>query len=137
MLSARIREKACDLGIDMVGFVGAEAIDRYTGLFVSWDNARLKKTTDYLTNAKSVIVLGFYGWDEVCDIAARKNNWWVYPGEMILNVLQRDLALALQKEGLQVYAGYPYISHKYLAQLGGLGSMGRPHVQGRVQSHLL
>jgi len=109
----------------MIGVVSAEDIDRYAGIPVTWENRKLKKTTDYLKNAQSVIILGFGLWDDICDLATRKNNRWLYPGEMLLSVCQRDLALALHKEGLRVYTGYPFISHKYLAILGGIGSMGK------------
>lgn len=124
-LTERIKEKAYDLGIDMIGVVPAKAIDQYAGIEEIWENYKFKKTTDYLKDAKSVIVLGNGIWDDSLDIAVRKNNEWVYPGEMLLSVHQRDLALYLQREGMQVYAGYPQISHKYLAQLGGLGSIGK------------
>jgi epoxyqueuosine reductase len=125
MQTSTLKEKAYELGIDMVGIVAAEDIDRYAGLPVTWQNSKLKKTTDYLENAKSVIVLGFGIWDDVFDLTVHKDSRWTYPGEMVLSVRQRDMALALQREGLQVYAGYPLISHKYLAQLGGLGAMGK------------
>jgi len=125
ILTDMIKQKADQLGIDMIGIVSAEAIDRYAGIPVAWENRILKKTTDYLKNAQSVIILGFGVWDDICDLATRKNNQWLYPGEMLLSVRQRDLALALHQEGLRVYTGYPFISHKYLAVLGGLGAMGK------------
>ncbi|MEW6772270.1 MAG: 4Fe-4S double cluster binding domain-containing protein [Bacillota bacterium] len=125
MLTNRIKEKAYELGADMVGIVSADAIDRYAGTPVVWKNSRLKRTTDYLENARSVVVLGFGLWDDACDLTTRKGGSWVFMGEMGLSVCQRDLALFMQKERLAVYAGYPLISYKHLAQLGGLGSMGK------------
>ncbi|MCF8011928.1 MAG: 4Fe-4S binding protein [Clostridiales bacterium] len=125
MLTNKIKDKGCELGINMVGVVSAEEIDKYAGMEVPWKNTYFKKTTDYLENAKSVIVLGFDAQDDVCDVAYNKNGQWIYTGEMLLSVRQRDLALTLQREGLQVYAGYPMISHKHLAWLGGLGAFGK------------
>ncbi len=113
------------MGIDMLGIVSAKAVDEYAGIWVEWENSKLKKTTDYMKEAQSVIILGFNAWDEMCDMAVRQKKDWEYLGEMSLSVRQRDFALILQQKGINVYARYPFISHKYLAHLAGLGAFGK------------
>jgi epoxyqueuosine reductase len=120
-----IRRKADKLGIDLVGIVPAEKIDDYSDIWVEWEEKKLKKTTAYIEDARSVIVLGFSAEDKISDLAVNKENGWEYAGEMRLSLRQRDLALELKEEGLDLHTGYPDISYKNLARLAGLGSFGK------------
>ena len=121
----KIKTKAAGLGIDLVGIVPAERIDNYSDIWVEWEERKLKKTTDYIEGAKSVIILGFEVQDEVYDLAVNREGSWEYVGEMMLSLRQRDLALELKEAGMNLYTGYPMISYKYLAQLAGLGAFGK------------
>ena len=78
-LTSGVREVALDSGGDLVGIVLAETIDSSERIWVGWKYQEYtKKTTDIMSDAKSVVVIGFNVWDDMLELAIRKGEKWVY-----------------------------------------------------------
>jgi epoxyqueuosine reductase QueG len=124
-LTSGIRKVALDSGADLVGIVSAEMIDASPRVWVGWKYQEYtKKTTDIIPDAKSVIVIGHHLWDDMLELAIRKDEIWVYPGYFPLRVSRLAVMNYLEKNGFKAVPA-DGISYKRLAQLAGLGNYGK------------
>lgn len=125
-LTEEIKKRAIDYGADLVGIVSTEAIDAIPKHWVGWDyQAYTKKSTDYMEDSRSVIVLGYQAWDDVHEIQIRRRCKWEYPAYQRMRLYARRLLRHIQ--GME-YEGIVYpelMSQKRMAQLAGLGSFGK------------
>jgi len=124
-LAATLRETALKFGANLVGIVPARAIDSFPKIWVGWKiQGYTKKTTDAMLDAKSIVVMGYHVWDDMLELAIKKDEEWVYPGYFPLDVLIEAVKGFLEKKGYKTaYASS--ISHKRLAQLAGFGNYGK------------
>ncbi len=124
-LAEEIKEVALKAGADFVGIASANAIDALPSIWVGWTiQEYTKKTTDVMSDAKSIVVIGYHVWDDMLEIAIRKGEKWVYPGYFPLRTLRLKVIHHLEKMG---YKAVPFrsVSHKRLAQLAGFGNFGK------------
>jgi hypothetical protein len=77
-----------------------------------------------LPDAKSIVVMGYHVWDDMLEIAIRKNGKWVYLGYFPLSVLALEVISYLEEKGYSVDMG-DLVSYKRLAQLAGFGNYGK------------
>jgi epoxyqueuosine reductase QueG len=124
-LATEVKEYALKSGASLVGIVSAEAIDAFPSVWVGWTiNEHTKKTTAVLPSAKSVVVMGYNVWDDMLEMAIKKDHDWVYPGYFPLDVLTLRITRLLEKKGYETSFARS-ISHKRLAQLAGFGNYGK------------
>ena len=124
-LAAEIKEVALGSGADLVGIVSASAIDAFPRTWVGWEiQEYTKRTTEIMSNAKSIVVIGIHVWDDMLELAIRKGERWVYPGYFPLQVPVRAVIHHLEKKG---YKAVPLqsVSIKRLAQMAGFGNFGK------------
>jgi epoxyqueuosine reductase QueG len=77
-----------------------------------------------MPDAKAVVVMGYHVWDDMLELAIRKDEEWAYPGYFQLDVLVVAIKAFLEKKGYKTaYASS--ISHKRLAQMAGFGNFGK------------
>jgi len=123
--TAEIKGKALDAGATLVGIVSANAIDSLPPIWVGWTiKEYTKKTTDLMPDAKSVIVIGFHIWDDVLEIALRKDDDWVYPCYSPLWDIPLRISHHLETKGYEAVSTSS-LSKKRLAQLAGFGAYGK------------
>ncbi len=124
-LTSGVRKVALDSGGDLVGIVLAETIDSLERIFVGWKYQEYtKKTTDIMSDAKSVVVIGFEVWDDMLELAIRKREKWVYPEYFPLRVSRQAVTDYLEKNGFKAVSA-DGLSYKRLAQLAGFGNYGK------------
>jgi len=124
-LAAEVKETALNLGASLVGIVSASAIDSLPRIWVGWKiKEYTKKATDIMSDAKSVVVIGYHVWDDMLELAIRKGERWAYPGYFPLEVLARAVINQLEKNGFKAVSAYG-LSYKRLAQLAGFGNYGK------------
>ncbi|UCG36953.1 MAG: epoxyqueuosine reductase [Candidatus Bathyarchaeota archaeon] len=125
MLKREITETAINSGASLVGIVSAQTIDSFPRTWVGWTvQDYTKKTDEILPEIRSVVVIGYYVWDDMLELAIRKGENWVYPGYFPLDILTLKVKENLQSEGFD--AAYAHsISLKRLAQLAGFGNYGK------------
>jgi len=60
-LTGEVKEYALKVGADLVGIVSSKTIDAFPKIWVGWTiQEYTKKTTEIMSDAKSVVVLGYY-----------------------------------------------------------------------------
>ena len=124
-LTAGVRQVALDSGGDLVGIVLAETIDSAERVFVGWKYQEYtERTADILSDAKSVVVLGFNVWDDMLELAIRKGEKWVYPEYFPLRVSRQAVIDYLEQNGFKAVPA-DGLSYKRLAQLAGFGNYGK------------
>ena len=65
-LTSEIKEYALKVGADLVGVVSSKAIDAFPKIWVGRTiQEYTKKTTEIMSDAKSVVVLGYHVWDDI------------------------------------------------------------------------
>jgi epoxyqueuosine reductase len=124
-LAEEIKKVALKAGADLVGIVSTRAIDALPSIWVGWTiQEYTKKTTEFMPDSKSVVVLGYHVWDKMLEIAIWKGERWVYPGYFPLKILSLMVIHHLEKKG---YKAVPLhsVSYKRLAQLAGFGNFGK------------
>ncbi len=124
-LAAEVKEVALKSGADLVGVVSASVIDAFPRVWVGWTIQRYNKmTTEVMPDARSLVVIGNHLWDDMLELATKKGDEWVYPGYFPLETPRQAVIHHLEKKG---YKAVPIhsVSHKRLAQLGGLGNFGK------------
>jgi len=125
-LSKEVKEKALSSGANLVGITLAESIDSIPRHWVGWDvNAYTKKTTDYMKEPKSIIVLGYQAWDDVHEIVISRGDSVEYPVYQRMRLYARRVLRFLQERGFEAVIYPELISQKRLAQLAGLGNFGK------------
>jgi epoxyqueuosine reductase len=73
---------------------------------------------------KSVVVIGYHVWDNMLDLAIKKEERWVYPSHISLAIIAQTVADQLEKNGYNV-ASLSSLTYKRLAHLAGLGNYGK------------
>ena len=64
-----------DIGADLVGVIAAESLDAVPSFRVGWQiNDQTRRTWEYMEGARSVIVLGYHAWDDVCEMISLKGD---------------------------------------------------------------
>jgi len=124
-LAEEIKKVALEAGADSVGIVSANAIDALPNIWVGWTiQEHTKKTSDIMSDARSIVLTGYHVWDDMLEIAIRKGEKWVYPGYLPLRALSLKVIHHLEKKGYKAVASGLF-SYKRLAQLAGLGNFGK------------
>jgi ferredoxin len=124
-LASDIKAAAFNSGATLVGIVSAEAFDALPPVWVGWKYQEYtRKTTESLPDTKSIVVIGYHVWDDMLEIAIRKNGKWVYPGYFPLSVLALEVISYLEKKGYSAIMA-DLVSYKRLAQLAGFGNYGK------------
>jgi len=126
-LTKNVKEKALSSGAELVGIVSTEALDALPSVFVGFWEYRewTKKSTDYLKDARSAIILGYHAWDDAFDLVVRRGNTLEYPEEWRGRLFARRVLRFLQDQGYACVLEPELISKKRMAQLGGLGNFGK------------
>jgi epoxyqueuosine reductase len=126
ILTEEINSKAVEYGADLVGIISTETIDAIPKHWIGWDyQTYTKKSTDYMEDAKSVIVLGYHAWDDIHEIQIKYRGKWEYPAYQRMRLYARRLLRYMQKNGYEGIVYPELIPQKRMAQLAGLGSFGK------------
>ncbi|HEX2954209.1 MAG TPA: epoxyqueuosine reductase [Bacillota bacterium] len=124
MLEDAIRKKAKEIGFDLVGITRVEPVERAEFP----DGRGLKRPSEVLTNAKSIIVLGFVIWDEAMNAAVQarsgERNYYNFYRE-ITEMLAWRVSFWLRETADIKAIPSNDIHMKVAAQLSGLGFIGR------------
>lgn len=125
-LTREIKEYALSHGAELVGVLSPEAIDATPEYWIGWQvKQSSKKTTDYMENPKSIIVLGYHAFDDIHEAQISHNGKIEYPVYERMRLYTRRVMRQLQKKGYNCIV-YPFnLSQKKMAQLAGLGAMGK------------
>jgi len=124
-LTSEIKEYALKVGADLVGVVSSKAIDAFPKIWVGWTiQEYTKKTTEIMSDAKSVVVLGYHVWDDILEVAVRKSDKWIYLGYLPLRIAQMKVIQFLRNKGFKAVS-VDSLSLKKLAQLAGFGNFGK------------
>jgi len=124
-LTSEVKEIALKSGASLVGIVSASVIDSFPSMWVGWKiQEYTKKTTNVMPDAKSVVVIGYHVWDDMLELAIKKDEKWVYPGYLPLLVSAQSVTNHLEKNGYNAVSAYS-LSYKRLAQLAGFGNYGK------------
>jgi len=115
-----------DIGADLVGVITAESLDVVPSYWVGWQiNDDTKRTGEYLEGARSVIVLGYHAWDDVCEMISLKGDRFEAYAYMRMEVNARKLVRWLRRQGHSARIAGDLLPKKQMAQLAGFGSYGK------------
>jgi len=122
-----LKDYVKEAGVNYVGVVAAESVDAFPSHWIGWEIQKYtQKTTDVMEDAKAVVVIGDYLWDDVFEVAVRKDDGsWMYPGYFPVMWQTWRVAAFLEKNEYKAVAFPPLISLKRLAQLAGFGNFGK------------
>jgi len=124
-LTTEVKKVVLDSGADLVGIVKPCVIDALPKIWVGWTiQEYTKKAMDVMPDSQSLIVIGQYLWDEMLELAIRKDDSWIYPGYLPLRNIRRAAIQHLERKGFKATA-FSSVSHKSLAQLAGFGNFGK------------
>lgn len=125
-LTKEIKEYALSHGAELVGVLSPESIDAMPKFWVGWQVKQWsKKTSDYMDDAKSIIVLGYHAFDDIHEAQIAHNGKIEYPVYERMRLYARRVMRQLEKKGYRCVV-YPFgLSQKMMAQLAGLGPMGK------------
>ena len=125
-LTTEVKKKALSTGAELVGVISTESIDAVPKHWIAWDYQKYtKKTTDYMEDSKSVVVLGYQAWDDIHEVAIPRASVTEYPAYQRMRLYARRVLRFIQGQG---YKGIVYpelLSQKRMAQLAGLGNFGK------------
>jgi len=109
----------------LVGVVPSRSIDSFKPVWVGWKiQEYTQKTTEIMPDSKSIIMAGYHVWDDMLELAIRKDQGWLYPGYLPLRTLEQAIANFLDVRGYKT--AFPrLLSYKRLAQLAGFGNYGK------------
>ncbi|GAH13558.1 unnamed protein product, partial [marine sediment metagenome] len=139
-LTSEIKEIALKSGASLLGIVSTKAYDALPTINVKWNNiGYLKKTTDIMPNPKSIIVVGYHFYDDMLELAIKKDDkWvypgikkddkWIYPGYFPLTTIEQAIKSHLETKSYKASDNLSYnplISLKRVAQLAGFGNYGK------------
>lgn len=126
VLTEKLRRKAEQLKIDYIGCIPADSMDEFAGMDVNWDDwDTMKSPCDYLSNARSIVVVAEVAFGPTIDLAVRRRNRWNYIGYKPLEVDIWAIGGYLQSLGYRVSVLPSHLSEKNMARLAGLGSFGK------------
>ena len=122
-----LMRRAIKYGFNMIGIVEAETYDEYPGHYIGHRDylCNTLKTTDYLPDAKSLLIMGTPVWDNVFDMVVRIGDHMEYPDEWRGRYYARRMIRHLNKLGYQTVLEPDLLSKKRMAQMGGIGSFGK------------
>lgn len=126
-LKELVKRNAIRYGFDMVGIVKAEALDTVPSHYIAHRDYRVwtKKTTDYLEDARSVIILGVRVWDNLFDVVIKVRGRHEYPDEWRGRLYARRMMRFLDQMSFKTVLEPDLLSKKRMAQLGGIGGFGK------------
>jgi epoxyqueuosine reductase QueG len=126
-LTELVKRNAIRYGFDMVGIVKAETLDAVPSHYIAHRDYRVwtKKTTDYLEDARSVIILGARVWDNLFDVVIKVRGRHEYPDEWRGRLYARRMMRFLGQMGFKTVLEPDLLSKKRMAQLGGIGGFGK------------
>lgn len=115
-----------DIGADLVGVITAESLDAVPSYYVGWEiNDQTKRTGEYMEGAKSVIVLGYHAWDDVCEMISLKGDRFEAYAYMRMEINARKLVRWLRRQGHAARIAGDLLPKKRMAQLAGFGGYGK------------
>jgi len=122
-----VKQNAIRYGFDMVGIVGAAALDAVPSHYIAHRDykAWTKKTRDYMEDARSVIILGAKVWDNLFDVVVKVRGRHEYPDEWRGRLYARRMMRFLGGMGFKTVLEPDLLSKKRMAQLGGIGCFGK------------
>ena len=126
-LTEDVKSNAHRYGFVLVGITAAEKLDSIPSHFIAHRDYRVwsKKTTDYMADAKSVIILGASVWDNLFDVAIKVSDHHEYPDEWRGRLYARRVIRFLERRGYRAVLEPELLSKKRMAQLAGLGNFGK------------
>jgi len=126
ILTQESKEYALNHGAELVGVLSADSIDAFPEYWIGWQiQQSSKKTTDYMENPKSIIVLGYHAFDDIHEAQIAHNGDIEYPVYERMRLYSRRVMRQLEEKGFKCII-YPFnLNQKKMAQLAGLGSMGK------------
>jgi epoxyqueuosine reductase len=124
-LTLEVKAVAMQSGASLVGIVSSAVADVSPRVFVGWKIQEYSgRAADIMSDAKSIVVMGYHVWDDILELAVRHGGHWVYPSYFPLEVLEETVGHYLERRGYKAIANPP-LPQKRLAQLGGLGCYGK------------
>jgi epoxyqueuosine reductase len=125
-LTREVKEKALSAGADLVGIVSTEDVDSIPRHWVRWQvQEHTVKTSHYMKEAKSVIVLGYHAWDDIHEALMPRNGEIEYPAYIRMRLFARRVVRFLKKRGYNAVIYPDLLPQKQMAQLAGLGALGK------------
>jgi len=126
ILTQEIKDYALTHGAELVGVLSAESIDSFPEYWIGWQVKQAsKKTTDYMEDAKSIIVLGYHAFDEIHEAQIAHNGKIEYPVYERMRLYARRVMRQLEEKGFKCIVYPVNLSQKKMAQLAGLGAIGK------------
>jgi len=125
-LTQEIKEYALSHGAELVGVLSPESIDAFPEYWIGWQIQQAsKKTTDYMMDARSIMVLGYHAYDDIHEAQIAHNGEIEYPVYTRMRLYARRVMRQLEEKGFKCIF-YPFnLSQKKMAQLAGLGPVGK------------
>lgn len=125
-LTKKVKNYALTHGADLVGILKPDLIDTEPEYFISWQiQEPSKKTRDYMQDAKSIIMLGYHAFDDIHEVSMSRKGSIEYPVYQRMRLFARRVLRFLEDKGYECVV-YPFnLSQKKMAQLSGLGSIGK------------
>ncbi|MDQ1278895.1 MAG: epoxyqueuosine reductase [Thermoproteota archaeon] len=124
-LTSEVKAVATWAGARLVGIVPISVTDVSPKVFVGWNVQEYSmRATEVMSDAKSIVVMGYHVCDDILELAVRHGGHWVYPSYFPLAVLEETVGNYLERRGYKAIANPP-LPQKQLAQLGGLGCYGK------------
>ena len=125
-LTREVKEKALSSGAELAGVISTASIDAVPKHWVGWEIlSYTQKTTDYMDEPRSVIVLGYQAWDDIHELMIPKGDWYEYPVYQRMRLFARRLLRFLEGKGYRAVIYPNLLSQKRVAQLAGLGCFGK------------
>ena len=113
-------------GAELVGVLSADSIDAFPEYWIGWQVKQAsKKTTDYMENPRSIIVLGYHAFDDIHEAQIAHNGEIEYPVYERMRLYTRRVMRQLEEKGFKCIVYPVNLSQKKMAQLAGLGSIGK------------
>ncbi len=101
-ITEKIRQKARELNIDLIGAIPSEWMDEFAGMEVNWDRwGTMKSPRDYLPDARSVVVVAEVAFGPTIDLAVKRRGGWNYVGYKPLELDTWEIGSYLQSLGYQ------------------------------------
>lgn len=126
-LTKEVKKRAVRYGSDLVGIVSAETLDTWPRHWIGhWEYRKFTgKTTDYMDDSRSLVILGNRVWDNVFEVVVNVGDHCEWVVEWRGRLYARRLARFLQRQGFETVLEPDLLSKKRMAQLAGLGNFGK------------
>ncbi|MCW4049619.1 MAG: hypothetical protein NWE89_07760 [Candidatus Bathyarchaeota archaeon] len=125
-LTKEVKEYALSHGAELVGILSPETIDATPNHWIGWQVQQpSEKTTYYMKEARSIVVLGYHAFDDIYEAQITHNGGIEYPIYTRMRLYARRVLRKLEEKGFNCVI-YPFnLSQKKMAQLAGLGPIGK------------